>query len=162
MAATGEVIIDASTGTPTYRMHFDIVGVQALPLLTSTRVFDKIDGKMQAKIAAWLGRRNQHAIMANVGGTVFVDLPGRQPPRVERRPDDPFADREHALERLAATAGTGDRPDAALGVVQDRPRTGRHHSISIWCGPLVKVTGVGTIDLSAPSMIGLPRRTDSS
>jgi AsmA protein len=70
--ASGEVIVDASSGNPTYAMHGDIVGVRALPLLTSLADFDKIDGKMQAKFAAQSAGASQHAIMSNMSGTAFV------------------------------------------------------------------------------------------
>src|SRR6201995_6152815 len=53
-------------------MHCDLVGVRALPLLTSLAGFDKLDGKMQAKIAARSAGASQHAIMSNVSGTAFV------------------------------------------------------------------------------------------
>src|SRR5262249_56265207 len=50
--ASGELIVDATNGTPSYAMHCDLIGVRALPLLSGLADFDKIDGKMQAKIAA--------------------------------------------------------------------------------------------------------------
>src|SRR6201995_3459200 len=53
-------------------MHCDLVGVRALPLLTSLASFDKLDGRMQAKIAARSAGASQHAIMSNMAGTAFV------------------------------------------------------------------------------------------
>src|SRR6516164_5498042 len=44
----------------------------ALPLLSGLAEFDKIDGKMQAKIAARSGGGSQRAIMSNLSGTAFV------------------------------------------------------------------------------------------
>ena len=70
--ASGEVIVDASSGSPTYAMHGDIVGVRALPLLTSLADFDKIDGKMQTRISVNSTGNNQRAIMANLQGTAFT------------------------------------------------------------------------------------------
>src|SRR4029077_2967624 len=70
--ASGEVIVDASSGRTHYALHGEIVGVRAAPLLTSLAVFDKIDGKMQAKIAAQSSGASQHAIMSNMSGTAFV------------------------------------------------------------------------------------------
>jgi AsmA protein len=70
--AIGELIVDASSGEPSYAMHCDLIGVRALPLLTSLADFDKLDGKMQAKIAARSTGTSQRAIMSNISGTVFL------------------------------------------------------------------------------------------
>src|SRR5262249_21140608 len=70
--ASGEIIVDASSGSPTYAMHSDIVGVRALPLLQNLADFDRADGRMQAKIAARSAGASQHAIMSNLAGTAFV------------------------------------------------------------------------------------------
>ena len=49
--ANGDVIVDASTGNPAYALRGDLTGVRALPLLQSLADFDKLDGKLQAKIS---------------------------------------------------------------------------------------------------------------
>src|SRR5262249_50598018 len=49
--ANGDLTIDASAAVPSYTLQTDLTGVRALPLLQGTAGFDKIDGKMQAKIA---------------------------------------------------------------------------------------------------------------
>ncbi len=49
--ANGDLIVDASAGNPTYTLRSDLAGVRALPLLRSVADFDKLDGKLQAKIA---------------------------------------------------------------------------------------------------------------
>jgi AsmA protein len=72
--ANGEIDIDASGGTPAYTMHSDLVGVRALPLLRSAAGFDKLDGKMQAKITVRSNGQSQRAIMSNLSGTVFANF----------------------------------------------------------------------------------------
>ena len=49
--ANGELTADASAAEPSFALRSDLTGVRALPLLTSLADFDKLDGKMQAKIA---------------------------------------------------------------------------------------------------------------
>ena len=68
----GEVIIDASSGNPVYAMHGDLTGVPALPLLHNLIAFDKLDGKMQAKLALRSSGASQQAIMSNLSGSAFL------------------------------------------------------------------------------------------
>ena len=71
--ATGQLTIDATTGSnPTFALSTDLVGVRALPLLRSVADFDKLDGKMQAKIAVRSSGNSQRAIMSNLAGSVFA------------------------------------------------------------------------------------------
>jgi AsmA protein len=71
--ATGQLTIDATTGSnPTFALSTDLVGVRALPLLSSVADFDKIDGKMQAKIAVRSSGNSQRAILSNLAGSVFA------------------------------------------------------------------------------------------
>ena len=70
--ASGELTIDVSTANPAYTLRSDLTGVRALPLLKSAADFDKLDGKLQAKIAVRSSGASQQAIMAGMGGTVFA------------------------------------------------------------------------------------------
>ena len=70
--ANGDLTIDASAANPTYALRSDLTGVRALPLLRSVADFDKLDGKMQAKISVRSSGTSQRAIMSNLAGTVFV------------------------------------------------------------------------------------------
>ncbi|KJC43626.1 cell envelope biogenesis protein AsmA [Bradyrhizobium sp. LTSP849] len=69
---SGEMILDATSGAPSFAMHSDIVGVRALPLLQGLAEFDRVDGKMQAKLALRSAGPSQRALMANMQGTAFV------------------------------------------------------------------------------------------
>ena len=66
---------------------------------------------------------------------------------------------EHAVG-LAGEQGAGDRPVAALGLVQDRQGPGARPTDLNLVGPLVKMTGVGTIDLGT-KQIGFSRRAET-
>src|SRR5262249_58155103 len=70
--ANVDLTVDAWAASPSYRLQTDLVGVRALPLLQSTADFDKLDGKMQAKIAVRSTGNSQRAIMTNMSGTVFA------------------------------------------------------------------------------------------
>ncbi|TMK03598.1 MAG: AsmA family protein, partial [Alphaproteobacteria bacterium] len=71
---SGQLIVDASRGEPIYALTSDLVGVRALPLLQSAADFDKLDGKLQAKIGVRSNGNSQRAIMSNLGGTVFANF----------------------------------------------------------------------------------------
>ena len=70
--ANGELMVDASTANPAYTLRADLTNVRALPLLKSAADFDKLDGKMQTKISVRSTGNSQRAIMANLNGTVFA------------------------------------------------------------------------------------------
>ncbi|HLZ04794.1 MAG TPA: AsmA family protein [Bradyrhizobium sp.] len=149
--ASGEVIVDASSGAPTYAMHTDLVGVRALPLLTSLAGFDKIDGKMQAKIAARSAGASQHAIMANMSGTAFLDFQDGQIRGVNVA---------QMIRSLTASTLNGwqEQQQQATDMTQLSAsfKIDRGQAVTTdlsLVGPLVRVTGVGTIDLGT-QMIG--------
>ncbi len=70
--ASGNLTIDASTATPSFALQADLTGVRALPLLKGLADFDKLDGKMQTKISVRSAGSNHRAIMAGLQGTTFV------------------------------------------------------------------------------------------
>jgi AsmA protein len=147
--ASGEVIVDAS-GSPTYAMHGDIVGVRALPLLTSLADFDKIDGKMQAKIAAQSSGASQHAIMSNMSGTAFVIFQDGAIRGVNIA---------QMIRSLTASTLNGwqQQDQQATDLTQLSASFKVDHGQAVTTdlnlvGPLVKVTGAGTIDLGTKQM----------
>jgi AsmA protein len=147
---SGEVIVDASSGSPTYQMHTDIVGVRALPLLTSLADFDKIDGKMQAKIAAQSSGASQHAIMSNMSGTAFVIFQDGAIRGVNIA---------QMIRSLTASTLNGwqEEQQQATDLTQLSSSFRIDHGQAVTTdfnlvGPLVKVTGAGTIDLGTKMM----------
>ncbi len=149
--ASGEMIVDASSGSPTYAMHCDLVGVRALPLLTSLADFDKIDGKMMAKIAARSTGASQHAIMAGLSGTAFVifqdgSIRGLNVAQMIRsltaNPLNGWQEQQEQATDLSQLSSSF-KIDRGQAVTTDFNLV----------GPLVKVTGAGTIDLGT-RMIG--------
>jgi AsmA protein len=145
--ASGEMIVDASNDAPTYAMHTDLVGVRALPLLTSLADFDKIDGKMQAKIAARSQGASQQAIMSNLSGTAFVifqdgSIRGLNVAQMIRSLTastlNGWQEQQTDLTQLSASfkIERGQAVTTDLNLV----------------GPLVRVTGAGTIDIGTKMM----------
>ena len=129
--ANGDLIVDVSAGDPTYALRSDLAGVRALPLLKSAADFDKLDGKLQAKIAVRSSGASPRDIMSNLGGTVFANF------------------RDGAIRGLnvaqmirSLTSGTlsgwqedqraDHRPDPAFRLVPDRKGPGHHAATSIW------------------------------
>ncbi|MDB5606788.1 MAG: putative asmA protein precursor [Bradyrhizobium sp.] len=148
--ASGELIVDASTGNPTYMMHGDLAGVRALPLLRSAADFDKLDGKLQAKLALRSSGASQRAIMSNLGGTVFAVFQ-----------DGAIRGVNVAQMIRSLTSGT------LSGWQETREQTtdlsqlsasfliekGRATSSDLnLVGPLVRVTGAGTVDLGEKTL----------
>jgi len=149
--ANGEIIVDASSGSPAFAMHTDLVGVRALPLLTSLADFDKIDGKMQAKIAARSQGTSQRAIMSNLSGTAFVifqdgAIRGLNVAQMIR---SLTASTLNGWQEQQEQATDLSQLSASFKIDRGQAVTTDLNLI----GPLVKVTGAGTIDLGT-KMIG--------
>jgi AsmA protein len=116
-----------------------------LPLLRSLADFDKLDGKMQAKISVRSSGPSQRAMMANLAGTTFVvfqdgAIRGLNVAQMIRSLTSSTLsgwqeNKEQAtdLSQLSASfkIDKGQAQTTDLNLV----------------GPLVKMTGVGTIDL---------------
>jgi AsmA protein len=148
--ANGEVIVDASSGSPTYAMHCDLVGVRALPLLTSLADFDKVDGRMMTKIALRSAGASQHAIMAGMSGTVFVVFQDGQIRGLNLA---------QMIRSLTSSPLNGwqEQQDQGTDLTQlsSSFKIDRGQAVTTdfsLVGPLVKVTGAGTLDLGTKMM----------
>jgi AsmA protein len=143
--ASGEVTVDASTGQPTYALRGDLVGVRALPLLRSAADFDKLDGKMQAKIIMRSAGNSQRAIMSNLAGTVFAvfqdgAIRGLNVAQMIRSlTASPLSGWPEGKEQTTDLTQFG----ASFRIEKGQATTSDLNLV----GPLVKMTGAGTIDL---------------
>lgn len=151
---SGEVILDATTGAPSFAMHSDLVGVRALPLLQGLAEFDRIDGKLQAKLALRSAGTSQRALMANMQGTAFVNF------------------QDGAIRGINVAQMIRSLTSGTLSGWQDNQDQGREQSTDLsqlsasfridkgqavttdlnLIGPLVRVTGAGTIALDTKMM----------
>jgi AsmA protein len=143
--ANGELSIDASTANPTYALRADLTGVGALPLLKSLADFDKLDGKMQAKIGVRSSGNSQRAIMANLSGTAFAVFQ-----------DGAIRGLNVAQMIRSLTASTlsgwqeSEQQATDLSQLSASFKIDKGQAVTTdlnLIGPLVKMTGAGTIDL---------------
>jgi AsmA protein len=146
---SGQLIVDASRGEPIYALTGDLVGVRALPLLQSAADFDKLDGKLQAKIGVRSNGNSQRAIMSNLGGTVFANFQ-----------DGAIRGLNVARMIRSLTSGTlsgwqetkEEATDLSQLSASFRVERGQATNDLKLIGPLVKMTGAGTVDLGAKSL----------
>jgi AsmA protein len=143
--ANGEITIDASSGNPAYTLRTDLAGVRALPLLRSAADFDKLDGKMQAKIIARSSGTSQRAIMAGLSGTVFAvfqdgAIKGLNVARMIRSlTSGTLSGWQESQQQTTDLT----QLSASFGIDKGQATTTDLNLV----GPLVKMTGAGTIDL---------------
>ena len=148
--ANGDLIVDASAASPTYTLRTDLVGVRALPLLKSAADFDKLDGKLQAKIALRSTGPSQRAIMSNLSGTVFAvfqdgAIKGLNVAQMIRSlTASPLSGWQEGKEQ--ATDLT--QLSASFRIERGQATTTDLNLV----GPLVRVTGAGTIDLGTQAL----------
>jgi AsmA protein len=151
---SGEVILDATSGAPSFAMHSDLAGVRALPLLQGLAEFDRIDGKLQAKLALRSAGTSQRALMANMQGTAFVNF------------------QDGAIRGINVAQMIRSLTSGTLSGWQDNPNNSQEQSTDLsqlsasfridkgqavttdlnLIGPLVRVTGAGTIALDTKMM----------
>jgi len=144
--ANGDVTIDARTTTPTYALRLDLAGVRALPVLKSLAEFDKLDGKMQAKIALTSQGSSARAIVGNLGGTAFVvfqdgKILGLNVAQMIRNLTTSTLSGWQQGQELST-----DLSQLSASFKIDKGQAGTTDLNLI--GPLVKMTGVGTVDLN--------------
>ena len=148
--ADGELGIDATGSIPAFALRADLNGVQALPLLSSAADFDKLDGKMQAKIAVGASGESQRAIISNLGGSVSTSFQ-----------DGAIRGINVAKMIRSLTSGTlsgwQDGKDQTTDLSQlsasfqiERGQATTRDLVLV--GPLVRMSGAGTVDLANKSM----------
>jgi AsmA protein len=147
---SGEVILDATSGAPSLAMHSDLVGVRALPLLKGLAEFDRIDGKLQAKIAVRSAGPSQRALMSNMQGTVFVNFQDGAIRGINVA---------QMIRSLTSSTLSGWQENEAQGTdltqLSASFRIDKGQAVTTdlnLVGPLVRVTGAGTIDLGTKLM----------
>lgn len=146
----GQLTVDASGDSPAYALSCDLVGVRALPLLQSAADFDKLDGKLQAKLALRSAGNSQRAIMSNLSGSVFANFQ-----------DGAIRGLNVAQMVRSLTSGTlsgwqeGKEQTTDLSQLSASFRIDKGQATSgdlNLVGPLVRMTGAGTIDLAAKTL----------
>ncbi|ANW04944.1 AsmA family protein [Bradyrhizobium icense] len=141
----GDLTVDVSTANPIYAMRADLTGVRALPLLDGLADFDRLDGRMQAKISARSSGTSQRAIMSNMAGTAFVvfqdgAIKGLNVAQMIR---SLTASTLSGWQESDEKATDLSQLSASFKIDKGQAQTTDLNLV----GPLVKMTGVGTIDL---------------
>jgi AsmA protein len=144
-SANGDVTVDASTSNPTFALRADLTGVRALPLLKGVADFDKLDGRLQTKISVRSSGNSQHAIMANMSGTTFAvfqdgAIKGLNVAQMIR---SLTASTLAGWQESSEQATDLSQLSASFRIDKGQAQTTDLNLV----GPLVKMTGVGTIDL---------------
>jgi AsmA protein len=148
--ATGTFDIDVSADKPVYAIRCDLNGISALPLLSAAADFDKLDGKLQAKIDVRSSGQSQQAIMSNLAGNVTANF------------------RDGAIRGLnlaqmirSLTSGTLSGWQASQEKTTDLSQLSASFRIDKGqattsdlnlVGPLIKMAGSGTIDVGAKTL----------
>jgi AsmA protein len=148
--ANGQLLIDASSGTPSYTLASDLAGIRALPLLRSVADFDKLDGRLQAKLALRSQGNSQRAVMSNLSGTVFAlfrdgAIRGLNVAQMIRAlASSPLSGWQEGAEQTTDLS----QLSASFQIEKGVATTGDLNLV----GPLVKMTGAGTVDLGAQTL----------
>ena len=126
-------------------MRADLTGVRALPLMQGLADFDRIDGKMQAKISVRSSGTSQRAIMSNMAGTAFVvfqdgAIKGLNVAQMIR---SLTASTLSGWQESEEKATDLSQLSASFKIDKGQAQTTDLNLV----GPLVKMTGAGTIDL---------------
>jgi AsmA protein len=146
----GAIFLDASGAAPTHALNVRLAGVNALPLLTDVAGFDSLEGGMQAMIDVHTAGNSEQAAMSSLAGTVDFHLTNGAVRGI---------DLAKIMHDLTSTILNGWQWNAA-----DRtPLTdfSAHFSLAsgvattdnlTLIGPVVQMTGMGTIDISAKTL----------
>ena len=142
--------IDVSRDAPVYALHSDLTNVRALPLLKSAADFDSLDGRLQARIDVRSNGQSQQAIMSNLAGTATANFQ-----------DGAIRGLNVAQMIRALTSGTLSgwqesreqstdltQLSASFHIEKGQATTADLNLV----GPLVKMTGTGTIDLGSKTL----------
>jgi AsmA protein len=144
-SANGDLTVDVSTPNPTYTMRADLTGVRALPLMQGLADFDKVDGRMQAKISVRSSGTSQRVIMSNMAGTAFIvfqdgAIKGLNVAQMIRSLTASTLSGWQASDEKATDLS---QLSASFKIDKGQAQTTDLNLV----GPLVKMTGAGTIDL---------------
>jgi AsmA protein len=148
--ANGSIELDVTRDTPDYALHSDLTGVRALPLLKNAADFDWLDGRLQARIDVRSSGQSQQAIMSNLAGTATANFQ-----------DGAIRDLNVAQMIRSLTSATLSgwqesreqstdlsQLSASFRIDKGQANTADLHLV----GPLVKMTGTGTVDLGAKTL----------
>ncbi|WP_420132290.1 AsmA family protein [Rhodopseudomonas sp.] len=148
--AAGQLAIDAGPRTPAITLRASFKDVRARPLLAGLADFDRIDGKLQAEMTLRADGDSVRAVMSTLDGTASVavrdgEIRGVNVAQMIRRlttaPLSGWQDGGTEITDLTELA-------ASFRIAQGKAAT----TDLALAGPLVRMTGAGTIDLGAKAL----------
>ena len=149
-SATGIVSLDASAAAPAHAMNVRLAGVKALPLLTDVASFDSLEGAMDANINIHASGASQQAAIANLTGGVDVHLSNGAVRGID------VAKMMHNLTNTILNGwqyNSHDRtPLTDLSAHFDLAKGVATTNNLALIGPVVRMTGAGSIDISAKTL----------
>jgi AsmA protein len=144
------VSVNASDEPPVHALHVDLNGVRALPLLSDLADFGALDGRLQSKIDVRASGNSETAVMSSLAGTADVRIQDGQILGIN------VAKMIRTLTARTLLGWEDNRNEStdltelsAHFQIQD----GRAQTANLRLfGPLVRVTGSGTIDLNTKTL----------
>jgi AsmA protein len=144
------VSVNASDEPPLHALHVDLTGARALPLLTDLAEFGSLDGRLQSKVDVRASGNSANAVVSSLAGTADVRIQDGQILGIN------VAKMIRTLTARTLLGWEDNRTEStdltelsARFQVQD----GRAQTANLrLLGPLVRVTGSGTIDLNTKTL----------
>jgi len=143
------ITLDVSGEKPGISIRSTLKDIAALPLLESVAGFDRIEGRLQASIAVDSHGHNQQAVMSNLQGVVSLDfrdgaVRGINIAQLIRSlTSNPQGSQQSGTQKTDLS-----QLSASFSIDKGRAVTSDLKLI----GPIVRVTGAGTVDLGAREM----------
>jgi AsmA protein len=142
--------VNAADEPPVHALHIDLTGVRALPLLSDIADFGALDGRLTSKIDVRASGNSAKAAMSSLAGTTDVRIQDGQILGIN------VAKMIRTLTARTLLGWEDNRTEStdltelsARFQIQD----GRAQTSNLRLfGPLVRVTGSGTIDLNTKTM----------
>lgn len=146
----GDVVIDASGAVPDLSLRADVTNVRARPLLSSLAGFDRIDGRMSAKLVLRGTGGHPKALAGTIGGTAFTAITDGEIVGVNLA---------QMIRTLTGSTLNGWQESASettdLSQLSASFRLERGQGSTtdlVLAGPLVRMSGAGNIDLVSETM----------
>lgn len=142
-AFSSSLVLNAAGATPTQGFKFDMKGVDAHPVLKTFADFDKLSGKADATVAVTASGNSQKAIIGNLNGNGSVTFKNGAISGIDA------VNIAQMIQRGLKDAGVGQGKTDFVemgGTFTVNKGVARNEDLKLR-GPLVQVTGAGSIDL---------------
>jgi AsmA protein len=146
----GTASVDASGDIPAHTVRIDLAGVRALPLLSDVADFNALDGRLQAKIDVRAAGASGRDVMSSISGSADVRIQDGQILGINV---------PQMIRTLTAQTLTGWQENRSASTdlsdfsARFQIQGGRATTANLrLLGPLVRVTGSGTVDLAAQTL----------